>query len=189
MNLAHKWICGSRKWKQRLGNEIIPWALSGVELGENILEVGPGPGLTTDILRERYAAVTAIEIDARAARLLEDRLRGTNVEVFNGDAANMPFEDASFSGAVSFTMLHHIPSAELQDRMLAEVCRVLRPGAIFAGTDSRLSRMFRLLHLNDTMTVVDPDSFESRLHRAGFADISIKLAERAFRFRATRARS
>ncbi|HKV39838.1 MAG TPA: SAM-dependent methyltransferase, partial [Blastocatellia bacterium] len=80
-------------------------------------------------------------------------------------------------------------SAELQDRMLAEVCRVLKPGAIFAGTDSRLSRMFRLLHLNDTMTVVDPDSFESRLHRAGFADISIKLAERAFRFRATRARS
>jgi ubiquinone/menaquinone biosynthesis C-methylase UbiE len=48
----------------------------------------------------------------------------------------MPFDDESFSGAACFTMLHHVPSPEAQDRLFAEVGRVLRPGAPFAGTDS-----------------------------------------------------
>jgi ubiquinone/menaquinone biosynthesis C-methylase UbiE len=45
----------------------------------------------------------------------------------------MSFPDATFDGAVSFTMLHHVPSEALQNRLLAEVARVLRPGSIFAG--------------------------------------------------------
>ena len=53
---------------------------------------------------------------------------GTNVTVVAGDATSMPFPDGSFSGAVCFTMLHHVPSAELQDRLLTETYRVLRPG-------------------------------------------------------------
>jgi ubiquinone/menaquinone biosynthesis C-methylase UbiE len=48
--------------------------------------------------------------------------------------------DAAFDGVVCFTMLHHVPSALLQYRLLAEVARVLRPGGVFAGTGSRSSR-------------------------------------------------
>jgi SAM-dependent methyltransferase len=92
----------------------------------------------------------------------------------------------SNSGAVSFTMLHHVPSAALQDRLLAEVHRVLKPGGVFAGSDSRWSVGFHLIHLRDTMVIVEPETFAARLEAAGFTDVSVKVAKQAFRFRARR---
>jgi SAM-dependent methyltransferase len=130
--------------------------------------------------------LTSIEIDTRLADALKRRLEDTNVKVIEGDATAMPFADGSFSGAVSFTMLHHVPSPALQDRLLAEVCRVLKPGGVFAGSDSRWSVGFHLIHLRDTMVLVEPDTFVSRLEAAGFTDVSVRVAKRAFRFRARR---
>jgi SAM-dependent methyltransferase len=100
----------------------------------------------------------------------------------------MPFPDATFDGAVCFTMLHHVPSATLQNQLLAEVARVLRPGGIFAGSDNRYSRLFGLLHLFDTMIVVDPSSFSDRLSAAGFEDIQVDVAPGMFRFRGRKQR-
>jgi len=113
-------------------------------------------------------------------------MQGTNVRVLEGDAAALPFRDASFSGAVAFTMLHHVSSAAMQDRLLAEVCRVLRPGGTFVGSDSLWSRMFEIFHWFDTMVVVDPNTLDDRLKAAGFDDVSIEVGERAFRFAARR---
>jgi SAM-dependent methyltransferase len=100
----------------------------------------------------------------------------------------MSFPDQTFDGAVCFTMLHHVPSVAMQDQLLREVQRVLRPGGVFAGTDSLYSRSFRLLHLFDTMVVVDPDTFPARLKAAGFDDIQVDVMKPyAFRFRARKA--
>jgi SAM-dependent methyltransferase len=97
----------------------------------------------------------------------------------------MSLRDGSFDGAVCFSMLHHVPSAALQDRLLSEVCRTLRPGGVFAGTDSLYSLPLRLLHVGDTMILVDPAQFPARLEAAGFGDIHVELKEPyAFRFRA-----
>lgn len=186
MNLFHRWFCRSAFWRKALSEGLIPWALKSIDLGQDLLEVGPGPGLTTDILRRRYTHVTAIEVDESLVASLERRLQDTNVQVVKGDATAMPFEDGSFSGAVSFTMLHHVPSAALQDRLLAEVFRVLRSGATFAGTDSTWSRAFQLIHLFDTMVLVDPNTFGARLEAAGFTQVCVEVAKGAFRFRARR---
>jgi SAM-dependent methyltransferase len=182
MNRFHRWFCRTSFWKRALANEIIPWALKDVELGDDVLEVGPGPGMTTDILRERLPRLTSIEIDPLLAAALKRRLQGTTVKVVEGDATAMPFADGLFSGAVSFTMLHHVPSPALQDRLLAEVYRVLKPGGVFAGSDSRWSVGFHLIHLWDTMAPVEPESFAARLKAVGFRDVSVKMAKRAFRF-------
>ena len=169
-----------------LTTQVIPWALKGVDLGNDVLEVGPGPGLTTDILRQRVPHITSIEIDPRLAASLQERMQDTNVRVIHGDATAMPFPSDSFSAAVSFTMLHHVPSAALQDKLLAEVFRVLKSGGTFAGTDSTWSRAFALIHLWDTMVVVDPDGLGERLKAAGFTDVSIRVVRSAFSFRARR---
>jgi SAM-dependent methyltransferase len=175
----------SRNSKMR--NDMLPWALKDVDLGQNVLEVGPGPGLTTDLLRTRLDRITALEVDSALADLLKRRMSGTNVTVIQGDASAMPFEDATFSGAVAFTMLHHVPSPTLQDRLLREVHRVLRSGGMFVGTDSLWSPALWLFHIGDTLVPVDPRGFKSRLESAGFSDVQIELGTKRFRFSARRA--
>lgn len=186
MNGFHRWFCRSAYWKKALEEKILPWALKGVEMGDDVLEIGPGPGMTTEVLRQRFAKLTSVEIDHRLAESLKRRMQGTNVKVVEHDATAMPFDSASFSGAVSFTMLHHVASPELQDLLLAEVFRVLKPGAIFVGTDSTWSRSFQLAHLFDTMVIIDPEMFGKRLEAAGFTDVSVKVVKGMFSFRAHR---
>src|SRR6516162_1846494 len=109
MNRFHRWICRSARWQRMLERQVLPWALEGVDLGPNALEVGPGPGLTTNLLRLRVDRLTAVEIDRKLATSLGARLKGTNVSTVQGDATSLPFRASSFSGAASFTMLHHVP--------------------------------------------------------------------------------
>lgn len=184
MNTLHRHYCGSATWARRVEHELLPWALQGVPLGDDLLEIGPGRGVTTRLLTARVPRLTALEVDCDLAERLRREFPKSTVEVVTGDGAAMPFPDDRFSGAVCFTMLHHVPSPAQQDRLFAETHRVLRPGALFAGSDSRLSLKFRLYHLFDTMVVVDPATLPDRLAAAGFTDIAVQAAPRALRFHA-----
>ena len=185
MNLAHRWLCRSDYWRKAVETYIFPWVLDGLDIGPSVLEIGPGAGVTTELLRTRVDRLTCVEIDQRFADSLGRRMAGHNVTVLHQDATAMPLPEATFDAAVSFTMLHHVPSEALQNRLLAEVCRVLQPGGVFAGTDSLYSRAFRLLHLFDTMVVVDPRTFPDRLKAAGFDEVQVDILQPyAFRFRA-----
>jgi ubiquinone/menaquinone biosynthesis C-methylase UbiE len=126
--------------------------------------------------------LTAIEADVGLAESLRARLHDTNVEVVHGDATTMPFPDAAFSGCAAFTMLHHVPSPALQDKLLREVWRVLKPGGAFVGCDSLQSVSMRVLHLGDTYVPVPPDTFGARLENAGFEVIELEKGPSAFRF-------
>jgi SAM-dependent methyltransferase len=128
VNKAHLEFCASPEWARLVEDELLPWVLDGCELGDDLLEVGPGPGLTTDVLRRKAARVTAVELDLALAEALAARLAGSNVTVIAGDVTRLPFPAGRFSSAACLTMLHHIPSPALQDAALAELARVLRPG-------------------------------------------------------------
>lgn len=186
MNLYHRRFCRSAGWDKTLRETVLPWVLRDYNLGDNVLEIGPGPGLATNILKEKFEKLTCIEIDQKLAESLIERMHGTNVDVRQGDATAMPFADECFSGAISMTMLHHVPSAHLQDRLLSEAFRVLKPGGVFVGSDSTLNLKFRLIHTFDTMVVVPPKTFEERLKRAGFIDAAVREGKGAFRFRAVK---
>jgi SAM-dependent methyltransferase len=187
MNRLHRWLCRSDRWRSTVAQRL-PWAIGDADLGPDVLEIGPGPGLTTDLLRASVPRLTALEIDPALAYSLHARLKGSNVQVIEGDATKMPFREAEFSGAVSFTMLHHVPSRELQDKVLTEVLRVLKPGGFFVGTDSLQSWRMRVIHIGDTLVPVDPDTFDARLESAGFEVLEVKRNSQAFRFRAQRRR-
>jgi SAM-dependent methyltransferase len=164
----------------------MPWALDGAILDGPALEIGPGPGITTNYLRARVPSLAAVENDPSLAKKLAARFQNTNVRVIEGDATSTPFELGTFRTVFCFTMLHHVPSAALQDRVLAEAFRVLAPGGTFLGTDSRISLRMKLFHCFDTMVIVDPATLPQRLRRAGFTNENIELADGAFCFRATR---
>jgi 16S rRNA A1518/A1519 N6-dimethyltransferase RsmA/KsgA/DIM1 with predicted DNA glycosylase/AP lyase activity len=71
VNRIHRWLCKSEGWKRSLREQIVPWVLNDIDLGSNVLEIGPGPGLTTDLLRSRSERLTALEIDEQLATSLE----------------------------------------------------------------------------------------------------------------------
>jgi ubiquinone/menaquinone biosynthesis C-methylase UbiE len=161
-------------------------ALLGVELGQNVLELGPGPGLTTELLGPKVRRLTALELDPQLASSLVARWSGRNIEIVTGDATAMPFSDAQFSGVVAFTMLHHVPSPTLQDKLLLEVARVLQPGGVFAGSDSRQRLFMRLIHIGDTLVPVNPDTFGTRLEAAGLQVVNLAKDSQTFFFHARR---
>ncbi len=97
----------------------------------------------------------------------------------------MPFADGSFSGVVSLTMLHHVPTVALQDRLFSEAWRVLRSGGVFVGFDGLGSPLFRLIHLGDTYNPVELNTMKRRLEAAGFVGVVVERASARFRFRAT----
>jgi SAM-dependent methyltransferase len=174
MNEAHE-ACGSDEWRAMIRDTILPWSIGDVNLGDDVLEVGPGFGATTDVLSESVPKLTAVEIDERLAGMLVERFAGkANVEIVRGDATALDLPDGRFSGAASFTMLHHVPTVELQDKLFAEVARVLRPGGVLVAGDSVASPDLEAHHDGDTYNPVDPGTLPARLEAAGFHDVEIK---------------
>ena len=134
MNEAHLRICASPEWAAFVESELLPWVLAETDLGDEVLEVGPGPGLTTDVLRRQVPRLTAVEID---------------------------------------------------DQMLAELRRVLRPGGVLAGTDGVETPARRELHVDDDYLPIDPATMADRLAGAGFTRVTVEVEEDRFRFAAT----
>ena len=153
-----------------------------MDLGDDVLEIGSGPGLTTDLLRRRVPRLTAIEVDAGLAAPLGERMAGTNVDVICTDATASGLDPGRFTAAACFAMLHHMPSPADQDRPLVEVNRVLRPGAIFVGTDSRDVDWIKDAHTGDIFVPVAPDTLADRLAVAGLVDTAVDVEEHQFRF-------
>jgi ubiquinone/menaquinone biosynthesis C-methylase UbiE len=184
VNRAHAVICSSGWWARSVEHKLLPWGLADVQLGDDVLEIGPGFGATTRVLARQNGMLSVLELDPGYCERLRRQLGG-RVRVVQGDASEMPFPDARFSAVVSFTMLHHLPSRQSQDRLLSEVSRVLRPGGTFAGTDSiAASALFKLLHVGDTLVPVAPEQLPRRLLDAGLVEPRVKRSGRSFRFRA-----
>ncbi|GAA4805704.1 class I SAM-dependent methyltransferase [Actinomycetospora chlora] len=185
MNLLHRRLCSSPKWAEAVA-QTLPRQLEDLDLTD-VLEIGPGFGATTRVIAPRAQRLTAVEIDEASVGGLRAEFGG-RVEIVHGDGAALPFPDGRFSAVVCFTMLHHVPSPAAQDALFAEACRVLRPGGVFRGADSQPNLRWRLLHVGDTMTVVDPDTLDDRLRRAGFDEVEHRL-QPAVRVRFTARRS
>jgi SAM-dependent methyltransferase len=183
MNFVHRLLCSSDRWLQTVEQHIVPWTLENLDLGAQVLEIGPGYGPATRVLQKCVDHLTCVEIDRKLAVRLRTRIADPNVTVVNEDATSSSLPSSSFDSAVCFTMLHHLPSPALQDQLLREAFRLLRPGAVFAGTDSLTSRVFRMLHVFDTLTPIDPGTFPARLRAAGFESVQVHVNPWAFRFR------
>lgn len=178
MNDQHMELLVTDGWRDLLRDLVVPFAFGDLaprDLGSNAIEIGPGPGLTTDLFAAEVARLTALELDPALASALAQRFDGSEtVTVVEGDATDMAFDDNSFTGAASFTMLHHVPEVEMHDRLFAEVQRVLQPGGLFVASDSVASSELEAFHVDDICNPIDPTHVEARLVRAGFTDVTVR---------------
>lgn len=101
LNEGHP-VCDSPEWRATVRDEIIPWAVRDVDLGDDVLEIGPGHGATTDVFAELLPRLTSLEIDPDLAARLQARYVDTHVEVVVGDVTRLSFPDGRFSGAICF---------------------------------------------------------------------------------------
>jgi SAM-dependent methyltransferase len=187
MNFVHRRLCSSARWKNVLQHYALPWALDQIDLGRDVLEIGPGYGAATEVLLQPDRHLTCIESDRNLAQALSLTFKD-NITVHCEDATASSLPDSAFDGVVCFTMFHHVKSPALQDRLFAEAARVLKPGGVFAGTDSLKSRFMTLLHVFDTLVPVDPQTLPQRLTTAGFENVHVDVNPHAFRFRAWKPR-
>jgi SAM-dependent methyltransferase len=187
VNHIHNVVCSSGWWARRAEHELVPWGVKGVELGDDVLEIGPGFGATTRVLARRLDRLSVLELDPGYCERLRAELGNGAVTVTQGDATALPFADGRFSSVLCFTMPHHIPTPAQQDEAFAEIARVLRPGGTFAGTDSiGTGWLFKLIHVGDTLNLIDPAGLPGRLERAGLDVHEVRRGGTSFRWRATK---
>jgi len=186
MNRFENWFCGSAIWRKITERQILPWLLAGYKLGDNVLELGAGPGATTEELRRRSARVTSLEYDHRFAAKLRAHFSNTNVGVLQGDAASLPFPDGAFSSVIAVLVLHHLKSQEQQEKAFAEIHRVLQPGGAFLAVEIGDGWLQRFGHIKSTFVPVAPASVFARLTSLGFSQIVIDMKGTAFRICAIR---
>lgn len=186
MNAGHQALCSSPEWAEGLQDGVLRPLLSELELGEELLELGPGPGAATAWLCERVTRLVALELDPDAAAQLSSRFEGRGVEVVVGDCSQVPFADESFDTVATFTMLHHLPTAAMQYATLAEALRVLRPGGRLVGSDSLASTELHDFHVDDIYNPIDPARLLVVLQTLGYDRIRLCVEQHDVRFAARR---
>jgi ubiquinone/menaquinone biosynthesis C-methylase UbiE len=175
MNENHARVCTSPEWAQHIQTDVLPALTRDADLGEEMLEIGPGPGAATEWLRHKVKRLTAVEVSEEAAALLAERYAGTNVEIVVGTATDLGYPDDSFDSVGAFTMLHHVPTLAQQNKILSEALRVLRPGGVLICSDSLGSDGLHHFHADDTYNPVDPASVLGRLQTIGFGKITVTV--------------
>ena len=178
MNSNHQRLCGSPEWAAHLQDTVLSRLCATVDLGDRLLEIGPGPGAATDWLRHRVASLVAIEVDPLAADALRQTFARSNVEVVTGDATRLPWPDSSFDAVATFTMLHHVPTQRGQNKVLGEALRVLRPGRVLVASDSLPGTALHEFHADDTYNPIDPAGLIARLQTIGYGRLAVEVGER-----------
>jgi ubiquinone/menaquinone biosynthesis C-methylase UbiE len=192
VNALENWFCATPFWRLVTQHKLLPWVMSDSTLGDHVLEVGSGPGAGNAELRRLASRVTSIEYSyAFAAGLARQQRKSSGADraaVVQGDASRLPFADQTFSAVVAILMLHHLQSAELQARALAEASRVLRPGGVLLAFEIQDGWFNRAIHRNSTFVPLRPASAPALLTAAGFSRVTVDIRFGGFRLRARKAR-
>ncbi|MGH2544926.1 MAG: class I SAM-dependent methyltransferase, partial [Ardenticatenaceae bacterium] len=89
-----------------------------------VLDVGCGDGHFAEVVWGEMD----VGVDLDSASLREAQRRAVYDSLCLASATTLPFADQSFASAVSNCVIEHIPE---MPRVLAEVCRVLKPDGLF----------------------------------------------------------
>ena len=145
--------------------------------GADVLDIGCGTGNYTTALGERGYAVHGL--DRSGLMLRTARAKQPHLPLIGGDAANLPFPNRSFDGAICTLAIHHFDDLEAS---FAEAKRVLDRGRLVILTALPeqikrywLSAYFPAMMARSAEQMPDWSTIEISLRRAGFRTWQQKL--------------
>ena len=124
-----------------------------LQRGQSALDVGCGTGIVTAELAERLGQEAVAAIDPSPPFLSAVRMRLPYVDLREGHAEELPFDDDTFDVALAQLSVHFMADPA---RGVAEMARVVRPGGLVAavvwdvhGGGSPLAVFWRAAHAFD----------------------------------------
>ena len=102
---------------------------------DSVLDVACGPGILSAAIARSARDVTAFDLTPQMLNKAAQRCAEAgvdNVAFREGNAAELPFADATFDAAVTRLSVHHF---DRPGRVMSEIFRVLRPGGRFVVAD------------------------------------------------------
>jgi len=113
-----------------LGSYVLaPWPVHS----QSLLDVGCGTGTFLETMQGKFGSLSGLEYSDGMIAQAKARL-GPDVNLVQGSADNLPFEDASFHAISINQVVHHFPpdnNFAFLARTFKEAARVLMPGGIF----------------------------------------------------------
>lgn len=169
MSAFEAWFCRSSPWRLA-SRRVLSWAIQGVPLEGDVLEIGGGSGAMAEELLRSHPTLrlTVTDHDPSMVEAARERLgKLPQVTVGQADATHLPFPGETFDAVLSFLMLHHVIDWE---QTLVEAGRVLRPGGMLVGYDLTHSRVASWLHRADQSPhrLIERQAFQPALTHAGF---------------------
>ncbi len=133
---------------------------------EAVLDVGTGPGDFPGRLRAGGHRGRIVGLDFSAGMVERASAEYPEVEFLQGDAAALPFPDATFDVVTARHMLYHVPDVAAA---LAEFRRVLKPGGRFLAVTNASGYMAELWEAVAEALPGDPRFADLRGSRQSFA--------------------
>ena len=191
----HESVLRSHRWRN-LDNSAA-YLLDRLAAGQELLDVGCGPGNLTVELARRVAPGRVVGVDVSAAvietaRELQASTGDVGVSFVQESVYQLPFADSSFDVVHAHQVLQHLADPVAA---LVEMRRVLRPDATlavresdygafaWAPLDERLNRWMTIYHQITRKNGAEADAGRhvvSWVRRAGFASLEVTSSNWVF---------
>lgn len=148
------------------GNYYIESVGAKVPAGGNVLDVGCGTGRSERVFNSLGRDLVWLGVDIVSSPAVDRRSPGKHGRFVAFDGIELPFADDTFHLIYSNQVLEHVRHPE---RLLSEVCRVLKPDAAFVGGTSNLEPYHALSYWNFT-----PFGFKTIVEDAGMRLVEMR---------------
>ncbi len=107
--------------------------VADIKKGDRVLDLGCGNALMLSLVLEKGGIYVGFDLSEKLIEIAKEKyekeVNEGQASFFVGQATKLPFEDVQFDFVISFAVLHHVPSRELQEKYFQEIKRVSKPKA------------------------------------------------------------